>query len=91
VTEEVLFRGLLFRALHSHSRILAYAVSVVFFALMHVVSYIGLYDWGLLALCFLQYLPACITLAWAYEQADSIWAPIIMHTLVNLISMFALR
>lgn len=91
VTEEVLFRGLLFRGIHSHSPILAYIVSVFFFAVMHVVSYIGLYDWGLLALCFLQYLPACIALAWAYEKADSIWASILIHTFVNLISMLALR
>ena len=91
VTEEVLFRGILFRGLYDRSRLLAYTVSVLFFSLMHVVSYIGKADSMMLFLSFLQYLPASISLAWTYEKADSIWAPITMHTLVNLISMLTLR
>lgn len=90
VTEEVLFRGLIFQGLHHKSRILAYAVSSVAFCLPHVLGYIGLYSPLHLLLCFLQYLPAGIALAWAYERSDSIWAPVIIHTFVNLTGVGAM-
>ena len=45
----------------------------------------------LLFLNFLQYLPAGIALCWAYEQADSIFAPILIHTAINLLAMVAMR
>jgi membrane protease YdiL (CAAX protease family) len=90
VTEEVLFRGLIFQGLHHKNRFLAYAVSSIAFCLPHVLGYIGLYSPLHLLLCFLQYLPAGIALAWAYERSDSIWAPVIMHTFVNLTGVSAM-
>jgi len=91
VTEELLFRGLIFRQLYSRSRFAAYACSSFFFALVHVVAYIGNYDAVLLCLCFLQYLPAGICLGLAYEKTDSIFGSILMHAFVNLIGMLAMR
>ena len=91
VTEEMLYRGLVFRTLHRRSRIAAYIVSIAFFAAVHVIGYIGLYDWGLLGLCLLQYVPAGFALAWAYEKADSIWAPILIHMAVNQIGISSMR
>ena len=90
VTEEALFRGLIFQRLHHKSRFWAYTVSAVAFCLPHVLGYIGLYSPLHLLLCFLQYLPAGIALAWAYEKADSIWAPILLHTFVNLTGVAAM-
>ena len=87
VTEETLYRGLLFQGLHSKSRIGAYLLSTVVFALIHVTGYIGTYPLPVLGLCLLQYLPAGLCLAWAYEKADSIWAPILMHMTINQISI----
>ena len=45
----------------------------------------------LLALCLLQYLPAGLCLAVAYEKSDSILCPILMHTVINAIGVYAMR
>ncbi len=91
ITEETLFRGLLFRGLQEKSRLLAYIVSTVVFGGIHVISYVGLYDWLTLLLCFLQYLPAGIALAWAYEKTDTIVTPMLIHMTVNQIGISAMR
>jgi len=91
ITEELLYRGLIFHGLHSKSRMAAYAVSTLAFAAIHVVSYVGTLDWGLLGLSFVQYLPAGLSLAWAYEKSDTIWAPILMHITINQISITFMR
>ena len=90
VVEETMYRGLIFRPLQSKSRLLAYAVSVAVFGLIHIVGYVGSADWITLLLCFVQYLPAGITLAWAYEKTDTIITPMLIHIAINLIGMSAL-
>ena len=91
ITEELLFRGLIFRGIYNRSRFWAYAISAVVFSLPHVVGYLGMYDPLLLLLCFVQYLPAGLCLSWAYARADSIFAPVLMHMAINLIGMLAMR
>lgn len=91
LVEEVLFRGLIFRGLYNRSRFLAYAISTIAFCLPHVVSYIGQYSPLHLAMCFLQYIPAGLCLGWAYGWSDTIWAPILMHTVINLIGIQMMR
>ena len=91
VTEELLYRGLIFRGLQKKNRLIAYLVSAAVFSLIHVVGYIGMTSTTTLLLCFLQYLPAGLSLAWAYEKADTIWAPILMHMTVNQISISLMR
>ena len=91
ITEELLYRGVVFQGLHRKSRLLAYLVSVCVFAGIHVLSYVGLYDIKTLMLCFLQYLPAGIVVAWVYEHTDNIVAPILMHIAINQIAMSAMR
>lgn len=91
VVEECLFRGLIFLELHPHSRVWAYCLSTLFFCAIHVMSYIGTYDALTLILCFIQYIPAGLWLAWAYEKADSIFAPILIHTAINAIGIYGLR
>ena len=90
LVEEVLYRGLVFRGLYNHSRIAAFLVSIGVFGALHVVSYIGMYEPFHLLLCFVQYIPAGLCLGMAYAVSDSIWAPIIMHTGINLIGMLAM-
>ena len=91
ITEETLYRGLCFQGLHRKNRLLAYGVSTFVFASIHVLGYVGLYDFTTLFLCFLQYLPAGIMLAWAYEKSDTIFAPILMHIVINLIGVSVMR
>ena len=87
LVEELLFRGLIFTSLRPHSRFWAYAVSMVAFSLIHVMGYVGQYPLHILALCFVQYLPASFALAWALEYSGSIWASICLHMLANTIAM----
>lgn len=91
ITEECLFRGLLFRGLYDYRSALGWIVSVVLFSLVHILNYIGVYPISTLALCFLQYLPAGICLAGAYRLSGSILTPILIHATINFLSMMSLR
>ena len=61
------------------------------FACIHIVGYIGTYSPLELVMAVLQYLPAGLSLAWAYTKADSIFAPILIHACINLIAVGGLR
>lgn len=89
--EECLYRGLVFRNLYSKSPWAAYAVSMLAFAAIHILGYIGVYAPGELVIALAQYLPAGLSLAWAYTKADTIFAPILIHAAINYISIHALR
>ena len=91
IAEECLFRGLVFRGLYDRNAILAWAVSVLLFAAIHVTGYIGSQPALTLLLCFVQYLPAGLCLAGAYRLSGSLISPILIHALVNLIGMISLR
>jgi len=90
LAEETLYRGLLFGQLYRKNPVLGYIVSIVIFSALHVFGYIGSYSPLRLLLCFLQYIPAGVFLAWTYSKADTIWAPVFIHTTVNLIGMLAI-
>ena len=91
LTEECVFRGLIFRNLWKTSAIAAYLVSMAAFSAVHIVSYIGVYSPLHLVLAFLQYLPAGVWLAWCYTKSGSIFGPIVMHAIINLYSLNLLR
>ena len=89
--EECLFRGLIFRNLYGKSRLAAYIVSILAFAIIHIIGYIGRYSAVELLMAFLQYMPAGLCLAWAYTRADTVFAPIVIHAAINFISINGLR
>lgn len=91
VAEECFYRGLIFRNLYDKSPFWAYAVSMAGFSLAHVLGYVGMESFGTLALCFLQYLPAAFALAWSYRRSGSIFAPILIHMVVNQTGMLFMR
>ena len=91
VAEECLFRGALFCGLYDFSPIGAWVVSVAAFCAIHIINYIGIYPPWTLFLCFIQYIPAGICLAGAYRLSGSLICPILLHCLVNFISMMLLR
>ena len=91
LAEEVLYRGLIFRNLWQTSKVAAYLVSMAAFAAIHVLGYIGSEDITRLVLCFIQYLPAGLCLAWTYTKADNILAPALVHAVVNAVAIGALR
>jgi membrane protease YdiL (CAAX protease family) len=87
IVEEILFRGVLFGMLRQKRRLLAYIVTVAAFAVYHLWQFflIG-FDWTIL-LYLLQYVPASLALCWCYEKSGTIWAPIVLHAIINLISI----
>ena len=87
LSEECLFRGLMFGQTLKKSRLGAYALSAACFALIHVMGYLGTYTPLQLVLSLVQYLPAGLVLAWSYEKAGTIAVPILIHMIINAISM----
>ena len=91
IYEEVFYRGLLFQGLHQKSRALAYCVSIAVFAFIHIMGYVGSYDGLTLLLCFVQYLPAGVILAYVYQRTDTIVSPILIHIMINQIGLLFTR
>ena len=87
IVEETLVRGLLFGVIRRQNRILAYTVTILFFAVMHIWQYLLVYDAKDVLLAGLQYIPAGIALGWTYEKSNTVWAPIGLHMVINAISM----
>ena len=91
IVEEVLFRGVLFGTIRLKSRALAYIVSAIAFALLHLWSNLVMdFEWIKL-LYLLQYVPGAIVLAWCYERSNTIWSPIVLHMAINFISLMQTR
>ncbi|MBQ3404712.1 MAG: CPBP family intramembrane metalloprotease [Oscillospiraceae bacterium] len=90
IVEETLFRGVVFGSIRRKNRLLAYAVSCLLFSLYHIWQYFpDSFDWMYL-MYLLQYIPGGICLAMAYERGGSIWSSIMLHSLINFISMQAM-
>ena len=90
LAEELMFRGLVFGFLRRRSRLLAYVVSAIFFASIHVTGYIGQYEALHLLVCLLRYIPVSIILAGVYDISGSILAPVLIHTAINAIGTLLL-
>lgn len=87
--EELMFRAGIFGPLQRRSRFAAYAVCMLLFALYHVFGY-ALSDptaW----IYLVQYLPIGFLLCRLYERSNTIWAPMLLHGLVNFLSLRALQ
>lgn len=88
--EEVLFRGLIFGCLKGKSRVLAYLVSCLLFALMHVWQYaLGSQDLTYLVL-MVQYLVPGLVLAWAFDHSGTLWSSIGLHAAANALSVWVI-
>ena len=88
VAEECFYRGLLFRGLYDRSPLIAYTASMLAFAFIHVMGYIGEFAPLQLLLCFIQYLPAGYCLCFAYRYGGSIVSPIIVHIFINAVAIW---
>lgn len=88
LVEEALFRGLLFGGVRKVNRGFAYVFSVAAFALYHLWGFIVPDGKNLIYL--VQYLPAGILLCRCYERTNTVWAPILLHAVVNAVSVSVL-
>ena len=87
IAEECFFRGLIFRNLYKKSHWAAYCISIVAFAAIHILGYIGQYSAAELVIAVIQYIPAGVWLAWSYTKGDTIFVPIVIHAAVNYITI----
>ena len=90
IAEECLHRGAIFGGLYQRNIVLAYAVSTLIFAAVHI-NWLAPGDFATVALSLLQYIPAGLCLAAAYHISGSIAAPVLIHMAVNAIGILALR
>ena len=81
--EEVLFRGLVFGNLKSKSRTVAYVVSCLLFALLHVWQFAVVRQDITYFLLMVQYLVPGLVLAWAYDHTGTLWSSILLHAAAN--------
>lgn len=87
--EEMLFRGLIFNSLRQKNIILAHIVSAFLFGLLHVYSYIlagDMSEW----IKLIPYMTVGFSLSFAYEKRQTIFAPILLHSLKNCIAVLLL-
>ena len=91
IAEECMHRGAIFGGIYRKNRPLAYVISTIIFALVHIDGFFGMVDGKILLLNFLQYVPAGVLLAAAYDISGSIFAPVFIHMTVNLLGILLLR
>ena len=85
IVEECLFRGAVFGSIHPKSRVLAYILSALLFAALHVLPYYE-HGFGAIFATGLMYLPAGFSFAWAYSKSGTIWTSILLHALLNAVA-----
>lgn len=89
IVEEFLFRGVIFGSLYPKHSVIAVVLTVVLFALFHTLPYLGSNDNTLYwAVYFFQHIPTALALCWLYTATDSIFAPILMHVILNAMLIF---
>ena len=89
LVEEPIFRGGIFGLLYERSRFAAYLVSMLLFSLAHVLGY-AIAD-PVYWIYLLQYLPASWMLCRTYERCRSIWGSILLHMMINGISVLTIQ
>lgn len=83
VVEEALFRGYVFGNLREVHRGLAYLVSCLLFALLHVWQFAAARGDLTYLLLMVQYLVPGAVMAWTYERSGSLWGSVLLHGVVN--------
>jgi membrane protease YdiL (CAAX protease family) len=89
IAEETLYRGLIFRGLFGRKPAFAYLASILIFAAIHVVGYVGVLSPVHLLLSFVQYLPAGYCLCFVYHHSGTLVCPILVHTAINAMAVHA--
>ena len=88
--EEVLFRGLVFGNLKDRSRTVAYLVSCLLFALLHVWQFAVASRDVTYFLLMAQYLVPGLVLAWAFEHSGTLWTSVALHATANALSVWTM-
>lgn len=88
--EDMLFRGYLFGNLRPVNCALAYTVSCLLFAFLHVWQFVVIRrDLSYLPL-MLQYLAPGLAFAWTYEKSGTLWGSVLLHAMVNALAVWVI-
>ena len=90
ITEETLIRGLIFGNIRRKSRLWAYVLTALIFGLIHILPYITGMDGITLGYNLLVYGLPSVALCVCYELSGTVWAPILLHMVINFMGMSAL-
>lgn len=89
VIEEAVFRGYIFGNLREASRTAAYLISCLLFAFLHVWQFVVLnHDFSYLVI-MVQYFVPGLVMAWTFEKSGSLWGSILLHCIVNGLSVWS--
>ena len=89
VIEEAIFRGYIFGNLREFNRAAAYLISCLLFAFLHVWQFVVLnHDFSYLII-MVQYLMPGLVMAWTFERSGSLWGSILLHCIVNGLSVWS--
>lgn len=89
VVEEAIFRGYIFGNIREFSRTAAYLVSCLLFALLHVWQFVAVsWDFSYL-LVTVQYIIPGLVMAWCFERSGSLWGSVLLHCIVNGLSVWS--
>lgn len=89
IVEEAVFRGYIFGNLREYNRWAAYLFSAGLFALLHVWQFTaGGHNWKYLLLA-VQYMAPGLVMAWTFERAETLWGSILLHGIVNGLSVLS--
>ena len=87
ITEEVLFRGVLFGSLARRHRWLGWVVSVAVFCLYHVWQFAVVeQDWRVL-ITAIEYIPLSAAITYCYARTETVWTPIFFHIFTNSLAL----
>lgn len=87
LTEETLIRGLVFGNLRRINRLLAYVVTALLFAVLHMAAFLGEMDLETMLFNGMVYGLPSVALCVAYEYSGTIWTAVVLHMLLNAITM----
>lgn len=87
IVEEVFFRALLFRPLSRKCPVLAYIVTAITFGLIHVLQQVAASGDFSELIYIIQYIPSGLFLAASYHYLKNIYASILVHAMMNGISV----
>lgn len=89
IIEEAIFRGYIFGNLREFNRTAAYLISCLLFALLHVWQFVVLnHDLSYLFI-MVQYLVPGLVMAWTFERSGGIWGSVLLHCVVNGLSVWS--
>ena len=73
-----------------HSRLVGYAASCLLFAFLHVWTFaFSALDFSYFIL-MIQYLVPGLIFAWVFEHSGTLWTSILLHAVVNALSLWTI-